>query len=247
MLSQAIALFHFLREKKDVIQAVQSVVTTLAIIIGGFWAYLAFGRKREKFPRAKLAHKFGVMPVDANRRILRVELEVENIGDTLLDITSVLNRVQQVFPLAPTKDGEFDPRPSQDVPEIPWPMIADRKLEFITGHREIEPKEPDWFHFDYVLGPEVETVVIYSFVKNARKKRRLFSAKAPKEVGWMKTETVHLDSALIFPMSKPQSSGQTETRQGPPKTAPARTTSGGAAQAQGIAKPQPVKVTPKSK
>jgi len=244
MLSQAIAFLHFLRDKKDVIQAVQSVVTTLAIIIGGFWAYLAFGRKREKFPKVKLVHKFGVIPIDGGRRILRVELDIENIGDTLLEITSVLNRVQQVLPLADMSGGKFDPQPSQDEPEIAWPMIDERKLEYPAGHRPIEPKESDALHFDYVLGPDVETVVVYSYVQNARKKRPMFSKRAPKEIGWMITETLYLDNALVSPMNKAQPSSPTETRQGTPKAAPAQTASSVGVQAQGAAKPQPVKVTP---
>jgi hypothetical protein len=89
--------------------------------------------------------------------------------------------------------------------------------------------------------------VIYSYVTNAHKKRRSFLRKKPKEVGWMKTDTVHLESVLITHMNKPQSSGQTEIRQGITKAAPAQTTSGGAGKAQGVEKIQPVKTGPQKK
>lgn len=240
-------ILEFLKENSDAIQALQALVTSLAFVVGGVSAYLAFGRKREKFPRAKLVHGFEVIPIDGNSRVLRVRLEIENLGDTLLEIHSALNRVQQVFPLADTNAGRFCPASSDAEPEIQWPMIAERNATYPPSSREIEPKESDEQHFDYILGPEVEVVVIYSYVQNAQKKRRLFS-KAPKEIGWMKTETVHLDSALIPLMSKPKNSGQTETRQGAPKAQPSQTANTGAGSAQGVAKPAPDTVaTPKTR
>ena len=238
---------EFLKENNDAIQALQALVTSLAFVVGGVSAYLAFGRKREKFPRAKLVHGFEVIPIDGNSRVLRVRLEVENIGDTLLEIHSALNRVQQVFPLADTNAGKFYPASSDAEPEIQWPMLAERNVTYPPSSREIEPKESDELHFDYILGPEVGVVVIYSYVQNAHKKRRLFS-KAPKEIGWMKTETLHLDDALVFPMSKSQNPRQTETKQGAPKVQPSQTANPGAGSAQGVAKPAPDTVaTPKTR
>jgi hypothetical protein len=184
------AALKFLKENNDALQALQALMTVVAIIVGGFSAYIAFGRKREKFPRAKAVHRFEVIPLDSQRRILRVQLEVENIGDTLIDLRSVLNRIQQVLPLANTDSGLFIPGSSETEPEIPWPMIAQRNLTFPGGTREVEPKETDEMHFDYILGPEVDVVLVYSYIRNAHK-RRSFSAKT-KELGWMRTETVNL-------------------------------------------------------
>lgn len=236
---------RFLQENNDALQGLQALMTVVAIIVGGISAYVAFGRKREKFPRAKVMHRFEVIPIDAQQRILRIQLEVENIGDTLINIRSVLNRIQQVLPLADTNSGLFVPESSDAEPEIQWPMIAQRNLGFADGTREVEPKESDEMHFDYILGPDAEVVLVYSYIRNAHKRRSFYTKT--KELGWMKTETVNLSAAEIF-MTKPNNSGQNETRQGGPKVQPSQTTSVGGGTAQGVAKPAPDTVaTPKTK
>ena len=227
-----------LSANKDAFLALQAALTSLAIIVGGISAYLAFGRKREKFPRARLKHTFAVVRMDDGQRILRVQLDVENIGDTLLGIGWVLNRVQQVLPRAITADGAFDPKPSDAEPEIAWPTIPDgeRNIRFKLGGREIEPKETDEFHFDYQLDPDVETVQVYSFTENAHK----------SEIGWMTTTLLDLSTATTFPMSKNPNNANTETRQGAPKVQPTQATGGNA---QGSPKQSPTNTVanPKSK
>jgi hypothetical protein len=190
----ASALVDWLRAMKDPVETAHSLLNMLVLVVGSVWAYLAFGRKREKFPRASIKHKFSLIKLDEAQQILRVELEIENLGDTLLKLDLVLNRIQQVLPLANTEDGLFEPQPTEITPEIEWPLIAEREIKYASGERELEPKEPDAFQFDYILGSKIETVVVYSYVKNCLKKPGIFSRKAPKEVGWMKTETLHLQS-----------------------------------------------------
>jgi hypothetical protein len=234
----------FFKENKDALQGLQAFMTAVGILVGGISAYIAFGRKREKFPRAKIKHHFELIPLDAERRIFRIQLEAENIGDTLVEVQSVLNRIQQVLPLAETNTGLFSPDSSDVQPEIPWPMIAERKVTFPEGTREIEPKETDEMHFDYILGREVEVVLVYSYILNAHKKRDPYASQ--NELGWMRTETVNLEH-LQF-MTKPNNSGQNETRQGSPKAQPSQTTNQGGGTAQGVAKPAPDTVsTPKTK
>jgi len=190
----ASTLVDWLSAMKDPIEMAHSLLNMLGLVVGSIWAYLAFGRKREKFPRASIKHKFSLIKLDESQQILRVELEIENLGDTLLKLDYVLSRIQQVMPLANTEDGLFEPQPSEITPEIEWPLIAEREIKYASGERELEPKEPDAFQFDYILGSKIETVVVYSYVKNFLKKPGLFSRKAPKEVGWMKTEILHLKS-----------------------------------------------------
>ena len=66
--------------------------------------------------------------------------------------------------------------------EITWPMIAGREWNWRKGDFEIEPGESDALHADFVIPSEVETVQLYGFVRNPKKKN--------EGVGWTVT-TLH--------------------------------------------------------
>lgn len=71
-------------------------------------------------------------------------------------------------------DGD---RTKEDEAEAPWPLLSEVEL---SGEKdEIEPGESEEFHFDFVIDPEIETVIVYSYVKNQIKRDR--------EIGWNKT------------------------------------------------------------
>lgn len=75
------AVWEFLGAYKEALEAVQSAGTGLAVIVGGGWALLHFSLKREQYPKAKLKHRFILSPYDEESRVLRIELELENVGD----------------------------------------------------------------------------------------------------------------------------------------------------------------------
>jgi hypothetical protein len=187
------SVWVFLHGHKDALDAVQAAVTTLAVIIGGGWALLHFSLKREQYPKAKLKHRFTLSPYDDVSRVLRIELKLENVGDTLVEVRAATNRLQQVYPRAQVAKGAFVAAPSKNSPEIPWPMLGEREYAYAKGDWEAEPKESDAMLFDYVIPTSVELVVVYSYVENAAKRHRWLIWKE-KEIGWQLTETVNLNS-----------------------------------------------------
>jgi len=66
------AFWQFLHNGKDSFSAIESCAKVLAIFVGAWWAYSAFHRRREKYPRAKITQTASYWPVSANERLLRV-------------------------------------------------------------------------------------------------------------------------------------------------------------------------------
>lgn len=250
------SILKWLALHKDAFLAVQALATIGAVMVGAGWAYFTFRRKREKFPRAEITHKFDAFDIEESKRWLRVELTLKNIGESVIDVESVTNFVQQVVSVATHLDGsEFKAESSHESPEIPWPLIREQsQLNFDRGQRHIEPGETDDFQFDFLLGADVEILVVYSHVRNVAirpnwlvEQWRKFSKAleggpetySPNSIpiGWMKTSTVHV-ATILSPktMNKNQNDGPTETRQGTPKVIPQQTSGD---KAQGVPKQPP--------
>lgn len=188
------------------VEIAQGVTTTLAIILGGWWAYFRFVRQREGCPRARIEHMVSFKRLSDSSTLLRVGVEIRNEGNVLLKWNEGLVRVQQVLPCPPeTVAWLYERLESTETgqTEADWPLLAERA---IAKHRqEIEPGEPDTTYFDFILGTPIESVLIYSHIRNATK----------EGVGWNHTtmHDVDMDAGELLMAKR-------DTRQGPPKLKP---------------------------
>jgi hypothetical protein len=163
-----------------------NVAQITAIAVGGWWAYSRFIRQREEFPRADLEQVVTHRELDRKNTFLRVAVKVDNVSPVLLKTETVRTDVYQVLPLTDAAaealsagtlvtEGERDAR---------WPCIAHYEG---AGPGEIEPGEGDEFGFDFVIGGDVETLFVYSYIKNVVREGR--------ELGWGVTSLYDLDEA----------------------------------------------------
>lgn len=164
---------------KDLSEVLKNYATIGAFVLGGFWAYIAFIRKREKYPRASISHEIIHKKID-DKILLRVGVCICNDGDTIMSLSRKLVRIQQMIPcsdnILKTIDGE---RTKEDEAEIQWPLLGEVDLSGKEQRCEIEPGEKEEFDFDFVIDSEIKSVVIYSYFKNRKKIR--------KKIGWNKT------------------------------------------------------------
>jgi len=170
-----------LTEFKDAAQAAQSVVTTIAIAAGAIWFFF----RRVRFPCATITHSVVHRPIREGKTLLRVSIHAVNAGVVLLKPESIAVWIHQVCPLHPDLKAGVVVRDLQS--ECDWPIIAER-THHLRDH-EIEPGEPDEFHFDFELDADVKTILAYTYVKNIAKKKRWPSAKS-REIGW-RTTTIY--------------------------------------------------------
>jgi len=167
---------------KDISEIIKNYVTCLTFLIGAVWAYMAFIRKRENYPCASVSHRLMHRRIDENRVFLKVIVDIKNEGDVMISLERKLVRVQQMIPWTSEalESVEVGPDVTRNKEcEVEWPLLAEVDLHGEKQGEEIEPGESDEFHVDFVIPAEVNTVVVYSYLKNVRKRK--------KEIGWNTT------------------------------------------------------------
>lgn len=169
-----------LTQYTQVTQIIEGLLTAAAIILGGIWSYMLFVRTRQKYPRANLKHRITHRPIGNKKQLLVLEIIIENTGDVLLSFASAVARIQQVLPTPASVGGSLraaDPVPEKEK-EFPWPLLVSRESNWRKGEFEIEPGESDQVTYDFFLGDKLETVRVYVYFENEKKRKR------EKRIGW---------------------------------------------------------------
>ena len=172
---------------RNISQAIQGLFTVLAIIVGGIWTYFIFIKNRSSHPIINLDLSYDKFEVDGNKRLIHVHLRIENNGLVLLYSKEAELRLRQVTPL-PVEVIEdinqgHDPI-KENEQEIWWPLEASREWSWAKESFEIEPKESDTLHADFVIDKEIEVVQFYFHLTN--------SSKTKKQLGWTLTKMINL-------------------------------------------------------
>jgi hypothetical protein len=166
---------------KDGVALAKDILSVLAILVGAAWTYMLFIQHRQKFPRAEIKHDVVVKKLGHRQRLVHVTVTVKNTGDVLLTLVSHLTRLQQIVPasdeLIETLQAGDDPVKAGNA-EFLWTMLCERKSDWSDEdeQREIEPGESQDIDVDFFVGPEPETVSVYSYFTNM--------TKSSKEIGW---------------------------------------------------------------
>jgi hypothetical protein len=173
---------NWIKTNKDIFEILKNVATIMAMIVGAIWGYMLFVKKRQKYPCANISHQITHRSIDDQKFLLNVEVLISNVGTVLLSLVSAEIRILQVLP--PPRDVLYsiqkgiDPVRKAET-EVQWPMIASRESTFQKNKYEIEPCEQDHFSFDFIIDKNIQTIQIYTFVRNEIKRKR--------EIGWSLT------------------------------------------------------------
>ena len=169
---------------KDVAEIVQGFGVGVAALLGIIWSRFLWGRHREGYPWAKITHRIGTIPI-GDHTVVRLTVEIQNVGKVLMQIDKGHARVQQLLPctdeqLRKLRDGENE---AKNKPELDWFQLGEK--ERLDWKVEVEPGESEELYFDFVLPPGVERIALYSHFENRSKHGR-------DELGWSKTTTHEL-------------------------------------------------------
>lgn len=159
---------------------VQSVLTSLAIVVGGAWALWEFGLKRVAVPRIEMEHQVTSLRIGPDYRLIHLSVTHENKGDTLVELGSADVRLQRVMPLSePIKERlESGENPAEGAAVIPWPLLCRLKGDLSI---ELEPDEKHEVTFEFVIPAYVDAIRIYTYFPNASKSSR------EEKIGWSRT------------------------------------------------------------
>jgi len=183
---------------KDFIDILQSIVSIIAIVIGGWWGWRLYWQYRDSYPRATLELHLTHWLLKENERVtpdladkaeldkkvlLHVKVLVKNVSKVMISVEYIKVQIRQIFPLRkPQLANElathvFPPvvpnKPNST--EFNWPGTHKHygPYKFDKGLYSVEPGETTEFYFDFALDAAVQTVSIYAYVKDVSHKGRL--------------------------------------------------------------------------
>jgi len=171
---------------KEKLEIAQAIVTTAAVIVGGWWTYSLFIKEREEFPHANIELKLSHVALSDQANLLRVGIELTNSGKSLMKIGKSIIRVQQILPLLPCpKDGacavnDVDAAVKQvdrKDDRFPWELIAERNETF-TPPFDVEPGEKQSVDYEFATSSEAKVVRVYAYFRNDQR------STDGGEVGW---------------------------------------------------------------
>lgn len=184
---------YFWQSAKQVMDVVAPAASTLAILVGGWWTYNLFIKNRQSRPKAKISHLIYSERLNDQKMLLRIELKISNIGNVLLQIQSCKTWIQRVTPLYEDQlkliqDGNS--LVDEGKHEVDWVLIdgveiiykenkaavkkSDLKTVVENFVPQIEPGEEDFIYFDFIIDAKVQTILIYSYLRNPSIRRRDF-------------------------------------------------------------------------
>jgi hypothetical protein len=144
-------------EANHLFSSIQSIATTLAIIVGGGWAYYEFWYKRETYPKLEVTHNVSFMRISEEECLVMTRIGVKNAGSTLINLDNYKTWLQRVYPL--DKQIENKVKDGTDIVDakrghVIWPLISER-----TGDQVIlEPGEGDTVYQDFLASTPLEIV-----------------------------------------------------------------------------------------
>ncbi len=173
---------------KDVVSIIQGIVMIIGIIVGGFWTYLLFIRQRISYPRLNIKFDLQNASLPENKRLVHVEVHLNNIGNVLISPNYAELRLRYIVPipdkLIPILKRGADPIPKGSS-EYEWPLFFKREWNFESDDFEIEPLEQDSMHADFFIPNTIQVIQLYLFIRNPIKNRADF--------GWTQTHIFNLN------------------------------------------------------
>ena len=162
---------------KDNIEIVKSIVTIIAVIVGGLWTYNLFVKERQHYPHANISQQISHIKLTPEINLLLLKVEVENTGNSILPLRKSITRVQQILPILPCiKDAACAKNEinyslrhvERNSNRFSWPMISERK-NILESSINIEPDEKETFDLEFVLPSTVKSIRVYNYWRNEKK------------------------------------------------------------------------------
>jgi hypothetical protein len=160
----------------DYVQIIEAIVSTLAVIIGGYFAWRKWFKEGPEEERALVSQDIESCLLSKDDRLVHVVFTIENKGTSRLVFKEGYSQIHQVIPLNKgcknlLKINESERPLDSTGTEYKWPIIAKRnyptrEINPCTGKEEdiftIESNETERYHCDFIIPAKTEAIFIYS-------------------------------------------------------------------------------------
>lgn len=189
-----------LEDFKTFSEALQSLTTTIAIVIGGLWTYLLFVKQRQRFPRLSLSHNIFSVILNNRKSLIHIEIKIVNQGSVIVKLDEADIKIYKITPLGSKFKSFLNQQNLPDLLEQNLDPSSYRKvnnLYELIGHNnsllsksdkiELEPGEEDKVYCDFIVSSHTKVIELYSYFKNINKKK----------IGWGLTTIHDLETTYI--------------------------------------------------
>jgi hypothetical protein len=170
---------------KEKLDAANTMLTMTALCVGGLWTYNMY-RERAAYAHANIEHHVSHIKLSDNVNILRVGVEITNVGKIQLTSSKSLIAIQQITP-----PNECNPNScvineieealqseNRTANKFNWPPISTRQ-EVRNRISGIEPGETDKYDFKFAIPARIGIVRVYTYFQNDTR-----VSEEHKDVGW---------------------------------------------------------------
>lgn len=171
-----------------------NVFTVGAILVGAGWTYWAFLRERTRWPKATVELILTHRELSAEHTLLNAKVKIHNAGRGLMKLTRIRVDISQVLPLSGKDQKKLaaDCLKPKNETRANWRFLdgarslwGDQPGASPEPEPEIEPEENDEFGYDFIVPSTLETVYLYVYIENAKKRGR--------KLGWCVTNYYDLE------------------------------------------------------
>ena len=174
LLTTTIALFVLNRtwtdaeRGKDLAAIVQSIVTVVAIVGGGAFAYYKLQIFRVFEPHLTISHEVSHRYMGDSYVHIAVTATLHNSSRVKMELRKGFFLLQQLSPL---RDEDIEPLyeqvfEDQDYEHIQWPTLEEVEREFGEGDLIVEPGESHPETIEYILPRWHKSVMVYTYFYN---------------------------------------------------------------------------------
>ena len=139
------------------IKLLADIINILAVLIGGYFAYYKFFRKREDYSKGILKQSIVLHKVTANKHLLRTTIEINNVGNVPIKPTK---GVVVISKLCNGTSTDIDKQKHS----VKWLEVARNELNLKKEGLFIEPGENDTVWSDFLLEDGLNIIDVYSEV-----------------------------------------------------------------------------------
>ena len=154
----------------EIVASIESVVTILAILLGGAYAIFKLGVFRDLKPHLTITQNVSHRLLGNKYVHLAVTAHLHNSSKVAIEIQNASFRAQLISPLVDEEvERMYEDTFSDDEDErIWWPTLEEIDKYWNDGELIVEPNETHSETYEFIVGSETNTIMIYAYFHNPR-------------------------------------------------------------------------------